>query len=253
MERLIKNFIKQKLHEALKSLPDTTHKQELKYLQSKSLSASKVDINKVRYRMANAASVASKFKETHPNDNYFILPDEGDGFYQVEFRHDGNIRTKQVKAGPDIPQLGGTFRPSDVGTCKDFQNIARYCFVRAGKSGGSVGLSPAEDAANKALIIFKNEILNFYSGEIIDPEQSAQISKEKMSQQQAKHKLKKDLEAELGQRITDAQWNHYLETGEKPKGKSTITMDPKDMSDFEARQKAAAERRAAALARMSKK
>jgi hypothetical protein len=73
-----------------------------------------------------------------------------------------------------------------------------------------------------------------------------------MSQQQMLHKQKKDLEADLGFRITDAQWNSYLTTGEKPKGKSTITMDPKDLEDFEARQKAAAERRAAALARQKK-
>jgi len=249
-------YLNKQLKEEMR-LPDTTHKQELKYLQSKSLSANKADINKVRYRMASAASVAANYQNKTGDNQYFMLPDDGNGFYQVEFRHDGNIRTKQIRPSADMEQLGGKFHPSDVGTCKDFQNIARYCFVKAGKpisdTKFSVGVSPAEDAANKALIIFKNEILNFYSGEIVDPEQAAQISKEKMTQQQAKHKLKKDLEAELGHRITDAQWNHYLETGEKPKGKSTITMDPKDLEDFEARQKAAAERRAAALARMGKK
>lgn len=253
----MKNFIKQRLHEAFKELPDTTYQQQLKYLKYPSLgSTKKADINKIRYRMATAAQTASEYGNQTGDYNYFMLPDDGQGFYQVEFRYDGNIRTKQIKASGDMEQRDVKFHPTDVGTCKDFQNISRYCFVKAGKSlpndKFSVGASPAEDAANKALIIFKNEIISFLTDSKVDPEQATQISKEKMSQQQMLHKQKKDLEADLGFRITDAQWNTYLTTGEKPKGKSTITMDPKDLEDFEARQKAAAERRAAALARQKK-
>lgn len=257
MDKLMKNLIKQLLHEALKNLPDTTHKQELKYLNYPSISATKkADITKVRYKIASAAEMATKYANQSGDNNYFMLPDDGEGFYQVEFRHDGNIRTKQIRPSADMNQMGDKFHPTDVGTCKDFQNISRYCFVKAGKplpnNKFSVGTSPAEDAANKALIIFKNEIISFLTDSKVDPEQAAQISKEKMTQQQTLHKQKKDLETELGFRITDTQWNNYLTTGEKPKGKSQIELNPKDLADFEARQKAAEERRAAALARLKK-
>lgn len=258
MGQLMKNFIKQLLQEALKNLPDTTHKQELKYLNQTSINTTKkADINKIRHRIASAANIATNYTNQTGDTNYFALPDDGEGFYQVEFRHDGNIRTKQIKPNPDMEQLNSKFRPTDVGICRDYQNIARYCFVKAGKrlpnNKFSVGVSPAEDAANKALIIFKNEVISFLTDSNVDPEQATQISKDKMTQQQALHKQKKDLETELGFRITDTQWHDYLATGQKPKGKSQISLDPNDIADLEARQKAAEERRAAALARLRKK
>lgn len=234
----MKDFIKQMLREAVINMPDTTHKQELKTLQHQSLSdpSRKLNINDIHYRMAKAAEVANTFKKTNPEDNYFSIPSEGDGFYQVEFRHDGQIKTKHVRPSADMTQQGGRFQPTDVGTCKDFQAIARYCFVKAGKGGRSVGASPAEDAANKALIIFKSEILGFLGDSHVDPEQAAQISKEKMNDKQAQHKEKKDLETELGFRITDAQWQTYLNTGQKPKGKEGVTMDPAKAAEQEKRQ-----------------
>ena len=242
----MKNFIKLKLHEAIKNLPDTTFQQQLKYHKYPSLSdpSKRASINAIMARITKATNIAN----TSDNKEYFNSPNEGDGFYQVEFRHDGKITTKQIRPSADMQQLGGKFQPSDIGTCKDNQNIARYCFVKAGKNGKSYGASPAEDAANKALIIFKDEITNFLGISYVDPEQSAQISKEKMTAQQALHKTKKDLEAEMGHHITDAQWNEYLTTGKKPE-KKTLSIDP---TDIEARQAAALARKEKAMARLKK-
>lgn len=247
----MKEFIKQRLLEAFKEIPYDP-KPEMKAAGYSSLSNPnhKTDLNKVRFRMAKAAQIATSFKQTNPEDNYFMLPTDGDGFYQVEFRHDGQIKTKHIRPSADMQQMGGAFQPTDVGTCKDFQNIARYCFVKAGKNGGSVGVSPAEDAANKALIIFKNEILTFMGDSAIDPEQSAQISRDKMDQHQAKHKEKKDLETELGYRLTDSQWMAYLETGKKPNTKSGITMDPNSAAEIEKRQADMQARRDKAMMRL---
>lgn len=247
-------LIKKLLREAITNLPDTTDKQQMKYLGHSSLSnpSRDKDLRTIRFKMARAAETATHYQEQFPNDNYFSLPTEGDGFYQVEFRHDGQVRTKQIRASADMAQQGGRFQPTDVGTCKDYQNIARYCFVKAGKDGKAIGLSPAEDATNKALIIFKNEILTFLGDSSYDDGQAADISKEKMTDKQAQHKEKKDLETELGFRITDAQWKHYLETGSKPKPKSGIEMDPDQAAELERQQQAAIERRNKAMARMGK-
>ena len=253
----MKNFIKQRLTEAFKNFKEIPYdpKPEMKAAgaySSLSDPSYKKNVNKLRHRIAMAAQIATQYKSENPEDNYFMIPTEGDGFYQVEFRHDGQIKTKHIKASADMTQQAGPFQPSDVGTCKDFQNIARYCFVKAGKDGHSVGASPAEDAANKALIIFKNEILSFMGDSAIDPEQSAQISKEKMDTHQAKHKEKKDLEAKIGRRLSDSEWLAYQETGQEPKGKPQINMDPTTASDIEKRQAEIQARIAKAKARMNK-
>ena len=234
----MKDLIKKLLHEAIKYLP-YDDRPELKAASYSSLSepSYKADIETIRHRIAKAAQIAGSFKARFPEDNYFLIPTDGDGFYQVEFRHDGKIQTKHVRASGDMEQRAGAFRPTDVGTCKNFQNIAKYCFVKAGKNGAAVGASPADDAANKALIIFKDEILDFYKdGSYVD-DKAAQISKEKMTDKQALHKQKKDLETEIGRRLSDSEWQRFLETGEKPKKKSSsISLDPEKMADFEKRQ-----------------
>jgi len=248
----MKNLIKQRLQEYFqhKEIPydPKPEMQAASGYSSLSKPSYKVDLNKIRFRMTKAAEMATQFKQTNPDDNYFMLPTEGDGFYQVEFRHDGQIKTKHVRASSDMEQRNGAFQPSDVGTCKTFQNIARFCFVKAGKNGESVGASPAEDAANKALIIFKNEILDFLSSGQ-DDGKGAEISKEKMNDKQAKHKVKKDLETDLGRRVSDSEWIHYLQTGQKPNTKSGIQMDPEEIQQIEKRQKDAIARREKALNR----
>jgi len=255
----MKNFIKQKLYEALedkgyKVLPYDP-KPEMKAAgayPSLSNPSFKMDLNKIKFRMAKAANLASDYKTTNPEDNYFLSPTDGDGFYQVEFRHDGQIKTKHIRASADMLQQGGAFRPSDVGTCKTFQNIARYCFVKAGKNGGAVGQSPADDAANKALIIFKSEILDFLGSGSYDDGKAAEISAQSMDDKMKSHKQKKDLETKLGRRLSDSEWQNFLATGEIPKPKSAITMDPEKAAEFEKRQAMTKARLDAARARMKK-
>lgn len=242
--------IKRLLREALeKRLPDTTFSQELKQHQYPSLSnpSRTADINQLYHSINKAAQQANAFMSTNPDDNYFNSPEDGTGFYQVELRHDGQIKTKHIKASPDMQQMDGAFRPSDVGTCKTYQNIARYCFVKAGKNGTSVGASPAEDAANKALIIFRNELIDFLDGSSYDDGKGAEISRKKMSDKQALKKQKKDLETKIGRRISDSEWMNFLESGQEPKPKPNITTNPDANADFEKRQALAIARRNAAL------
>jgi hypothetical protein len=242
--------IKRLLREALeKRLPDTTDSQELNQYQYPSLSQPPKTgmINRLYFKINKAAQKANDFMSTNPDNNYFNSPVDGDGFYQVELNYKGEIKTKHIKASADMEQRGGAFRPSDVGTCKDYQNIARYCFVKAGKNGTSVGASPAEDAANKVLIIFRNELIDFLGGSSYDDGKGAEISREKMSDKQASHKQKKDLETKIGRRLSDSEWMAFLETGQEPKPKSSITTNPDANSEFEKRQAMAIARRDAAL------
>jgi hypothetical protein len=199
---------------------------------SLSQSSNRADIKQVRYRIAKAINAANQYKSTNPNDNYFVLPQEGDGFYQVEFRHDGNIKTKHIRPSGDMGQIGGSFQPSDIGTCKTYQNIARYCFVKAGKNGRAVGASPAEDAANKALIIYQNEIMDFFKSGDYGDENTPQYADAKMDDKIKQRKLKKDLETKLRRRVTDAEWQEFLATGQEPKPKSGLTMSPEEKEAF---------------------
>jgi GNAT superfamily N-acetyltransferase len=207
-------------------------KEEMKGTYTHSTSSSKnFNLNDIKFRIAKASKIAAI------DPNYFTQANDGDGFYQVEFRNDGNIRTKHIKPSGDMQQLNGPFQPSDVGTCKTFQNIARYCFVKAGKNGKAIGASPAEDAANKALIIFKDEILTFLGGgSSYTDDTAAQYSQQSMNDKMKLHKQKKDLEMKLKRRLTDTEWQNFLKTGEEPKPKSSISMNPDALSDFEKRQ-----------------
>ena len=234
----MKNFIKSKLQEALKKLPydPRPEMKDASNIASLSQPTRTLDLDKIKFRIAKAAQIATQYKTSHPEDNYFLSPTEGDGFYQVQFKHDGQIKTQHIKASGDMNQLNGAFQPSDVGTCKSFQNIARYCFVKAGKQGSSVGASPAEDAANKALIIFRQEILDFLSDGGYDDGKAPEISKEKMTDKLSQHKTKKDLETKIGRRLSDSEWLAYQQTGQEPKGKSTLTTQPDVANDYEKKQ-----------------
>ena len=233
----MKNFIKQKIYEATKYLPyDPRPEMKAHSYSSLSNPSYNFDLKRLRFRITKALNIANEYKLTHQGDNYFVLPNDGDGFYQVEFRHDGQIKTKHIKASGDMEQRGGKFQPSDIGTCKDFQNIAKYCFVKAGKNGGAIGSSPADDAANKALIIFKDEILDFFADGSYDDGKGEMISKEKMSDKQTLHKTKKDLEMKLNRNISDSEWEQYLKFGTEPKKKSTLTMDPEKAAELDREQ-----------------
>ena len=63
------------------------------------------------------------------------------------------------------------------------------------------------------------------------------IPTEKMTDKQALHKQKKDLEMKIGRRISDTEWQNFLDTGVEPKKKSnTISIDPDKLADMERRQ-----------------
>ncbi len=111
------------------------------------------------------------------------------------------------------------FQPTDVGTTKQFQNIALYCFVKAGKEVNdkySYLTSPAEDAANKAMIIFEDDILLFYGEDRYVDDLAPKISAEKMTDKEALKKQRKDLEIELGRRLKPSEWEEFKVTGQKP-------------------------------------
>lgn len=62
------------------------------------------------------------------------------------------------------------------------------------------------------------------------------IDEVEMTPKNAQHKIKKDLETKLGRRLLDSEWNHYLETGQIPKSKATIFMDPQRAAEIQKRQ-----------------
>lgn len=194
----------------------------------RSLSKSQPDILRLRHRMAKAAIIAKNYKTETGDNTYFSNPTIGDGFYQVEIRHDGQVRTKHVRPSGDMAQMGGSFQPSDLGTCKSYQNIARYCFVKAGKNGTSIGVSPAEDAANKALVIFQQEIKSFLGDDsYVDPS-NKEYSANKMDDKTQTRKQKKDLEMKLKRKISDREFDNYIATGQEPKPRETLSMSPED-------------------------
>lgn len=209
---------------------------EMKSSSYTSLSKSQPDLLRLRHKMAKAATVVQNYRKETGDDTYFSDPTIGDGFYQVEIRHDGQVRTKHVRPSGDMSQLGGSFKPSDLGTCKAYQNIARYCFVKAGKNGTSVGVSPAEDAANKAMVIFQQEIKSFMGDDsYVDPS-NQQYSASKMDDRTQTRKQKKDLEMKLNRSISDREFQRYLETGQEPKPRETLSMSPEAKAKWQADQ-----------------
>lgn len=219
------------IQEGTKYLP-YDDRPEMKNSSYKSLSGSQPDMNTIRFKMAKASKTAKTYKDETGDESYFMNPTIGDGFYQVEIRHDGQIRTKHVRPSGDMSQMGGSFHPSDLGTCKSYQNIARYCFVKAGKNGTSIGASPAEDAANKVLVIFGQEIKSFLGDDSYVDDTNQEYSTNKMSDKMQTRKQKKDLEMKLKRKISDREFDKYLQTGEEPKAKEGITMSPEDKNKF---------------------
>ena len=242
-ENNFKNVIRQKLHEARERIIPYNDKQEIKQHSYSSLSkgATPSQIDNVKYKILKAAKMSTQYRQSY-DDNYFSIPTIGNGFYQLEIKHDARLIVKQIKASGNMDQKQGQI--SDVGTCKTFQNIARYCVVKAGKTpspefpNGAYGKSPADDAANKALVIFQKEILDFLIGsDYTSDEKGAELSAQNMSDKATRLKLKKDLEQERGRPYTDREWDEYLKTGQKitPLKKSPITAEPTQPSGEEIR------------------
>jgi hypothetical protein len=254
-ENIMKDLIRQRLHEAAEKptrVIPYDDKQELKQHTYTSLSkgANQSKIDDIRFKISKAAKMSAKYRKEF-DDNYFSLPTEGNGFYQLEIKHDGRLLVKQIKASGDMDQQQGPM--TDVGTCKTFQNIARYCMVKAGKTrspqfpNGAYGKSPADDAANKALLIFRQEILDFLqTGDYTSDEKGAEISAQNMTDKMARLKNKVDVQTKLGRRLTHSEWDNYVETGELPQvQKPILSLDTQKAADAE-------KRRADAEARITK-
>jgi hypothetical protein len=255
-ENIMKDLIRQRLHEAAEKptrfIP-YDDKAELKQHSYSSLSkgVSPSQLQNIKGKITQAAKMIGKYREEY-NDGYMGSPIEGNGFYQLEIKHDGRLLVKQIKASGDMDQQQGPM--TDVGTCKTFQNIARYCMVKAGNSNlpnNAYGKSPADDAANKALVIFQKEIMDFLvSGDYTSDEKGAEISAQNMTKKAAATKAKKDLEAKMGGPISDMEWNQYRDNGimpaPRPK-KAPLSVQPSQPSGEElraARLAAQAEKRA---------
>ena len=244
-ENIMKDLIRQRLHEAAEKptrVIPYDDKQELKQHAYTSLSkgANQSKIDDIRFKISKAAKMSAKYRKEF-NDNYFSLPTEGNGFYQLEIKHDGRLLVKQIKASGDMDQQQGPM--TDVGTCKTHQNIARYCMVKAGKTrspqfpNGAYGKSPADDAANKALLIFRQEILDFLqTGDYTSDEKGAEISAQNMTDKTARLKNKVDVQTKLGRRLTHSEWDNYVETGELPQvQKPILSLDAQKAADAEKR------------------
>jgi hypothetical protein len=258
-ENIMKDLIRQRLHEAAEKptrVIPYDDKQELKQHAYTSLSkgANQSKIDDIRFKISKAAKMSVKYRKEF-DDNYFSLPTEGLGFYQLEIKHDGRLLVKQIKASGDMDQQQGPM--TDVGTCKTFQNISRYCMVKAGKPrspqfpNGAYGKSPADDAANKALLIFRQEILDFLqTGDYTSDEKGAELSAQNMTDKTARLKNKVDVQTKLGRRLTHSEWDNYVETGELPQvQKPILSLDAQKAADAEKRRADAEARIAKAKAR----
>lgn len=120
--------------------------------------------------------------------------------------------------------------------------------------------SPASDAAIKTYLIYGDVILDFVKSNMKDKVgyvdgKGAEVSAQAMANNPAlqKKKIKKDLEMELGRRVTDSELEDFMATGQKPQPKQrTITMDPDKAAEFEKRQADALARREKMMQRRNK-
>jgi len=258
---IMKETIREKLKEARERIIPYSDKPELKQHQYTSLSTSsgEKEISNIKSKISKASQIIKDYDRQY-DDNYFTNANIGDGFYQLEIKQDGRLLVKHIKASGDMEQRSGGFQPSDVGTCKTFQNIARYCVVKAGNKNlenGAFGKSPADDAANKALVIFQRQILDFLSlGDYTSDERGAEISAEKMSDKPKleRRKSRLDIQMKLGRPLLPSEWDKYLETGELPEKKQKqISINQSSKDEFIARQKELADKIAKAKARQKLK
>jgi hypothetical protein len=257
----MKETIREKLKEARERIIPYSDKPELKQHQYTSLSTSagEKEISNIKSKISKASQIIKDYDRQY-DDNYFTNANIGDGFYQLEIKQDGRLLVKHIKASGDMEQRSGGFQPSDVGTCKTFQNIARYCVVKAGNKNlenGAFGKSPADDAANKALVIFQKQILDFLSlGDYTSDEKGAEISAQKMANNPKleRRKSRLDIQMNLGRPLLPSEWEKYLETGELPEKKTKqISIDQSSQDEFLARQKELADKIAKAKARQKLK
>lgn len=117
--------------------------------------------------------------------------------------------------------------------------------------------SPASDAAIKTWLVYGDIIVDFVERNMKNrigykDGKAADISKEKMAADPKlqRHKQKKDLEMELGRRVTDSEFENFLSSGQKPMNKKqSFSIDPATAADDEKRRQATADKIARIKAR----
>jgi len=193
---------------------------------------------------------------------YLSSPKMGNGFFQVAIYQNGNIKSGHVSSAGNMDQPKGPI--TDTGSCYvGAEHEAFYCKVAAGITAignnetNAIGASPADDAANKALVIFEEEIMGFLTSSdyTSDPEKAAELSAQKMAPKPSATKEKKDLEKKLGGPISDAEWNNYRDNGVMPNPrpkKPTISFDQAELDKREAERQKTLDRIAKNLARRNK-
>jgi predicted nucleotidyltransferase len=117
--------------------------------------------------------------------------------------------------------------------------------------------SPASDAAIKTWLVYGDIIVDFVERNMkhrigYKDGKASDISKEKMADNPKlqRHKQKKDLEMELGRRVTDSEFQNFLSSGQKPMNKKqSFSIDPATAADDEKRRQATADKIARIKAR----
>jgi hypothetical protein len=165
-----------------------------------------------------------------------------------------NLQPARTRGGLGSEENEGTF------TMELPQGVA----LENGATSITFGLpkpgSPASDAAIKTYLIYGDVILDFVKSNMKDKVgyvdgKGAEVSAQAMANNPTlqKKKIKKDLEMELGRRVTDSELEDFMATGQKPQPKQrTITMDPDKAAEFEKRQADALARREKMMQRRNK-
>jgi predicted nucleotidyltransferase len=165
-----------------------------------------------------------------------------------------NLQPARTRGGLGSEENEGTF------TMELPQGVA----LENGATSITFGLpkpgSPASDAAIKTYLIYGDVILDFVKSNMKDKVgyvdgKGAEVSAQAMANNPTlqKKKIKKDLEMELGRRVTDSELEDFMATGQKPQPKQrTITLDPDKAAEFEKRQADAVARREKMMQRRNK-
>ncbi len=165
-----------------------------------------------------------------------------------------NLQPARTRGGLGSEENEGTF------TMELPQGVA----LENGATSITFGLpkpgSPASDASIKTYLIYGDVILDFVKSNMKDKVgyvdgKGAEVSAQAMANNPSlqKKKIKKDLEMELGRRVTDSELEDFMATGQKPQPKQrTITLDPNKAAEFEKRQADALARREKMMQRRNK-
>ena len=165
-----------------------------------------------------------------------------------------NIQPAKTRGGLGSEENEGTFTmelPQGV----SLENGATSITFGLPKPG-----SPASDAAIKTYLIYGDVILDFVKSNMKDKVgyvdgKGAEVSAQAMANNPMlqKKKIKKDLEMELGRRVTDSELEDFMATGQKPQARQrTISMEPDKAAEFEKRQADAVARREKMMQRRQK-